>query len=335
MANRIPLNDISRWNQRFLPEIERAIGQVIAKGIYLRGNEIKSFEEEWAHYCGQKYCVAVKNGTDALTLSARAMGLERCLVQANTLPLTAQGLMMGGAEITIVDIDGDGRSQIHSPHLVPVLLYGRLPSAAELESTLFDAAHAHGWQPPQHATATWSFYPSKTLGAFGDSGAITTNDPDVYRELTRLNGGDDKLKHPYQINSRMDEIQAAILRVKLRHLDDFLRDRKRIAEFYIENLNAHVHPVNTSGQDLNHLFVVKVDGRRDELQQFLHASGIDTKIHFPIPLNELKAKWETSEVLLNARSWCESIITLPLFPGMTDSEMLHVVEQVNLFYSRQ
>lgn len=327
------MNDLSRNIKYHQKDFEKIVNQVIYSGVFLRGGHIRKFELEWAKYCGQKYCIAVKNGTDALTLCARAMGLKKAFVQANTLPLTAQGLMLGGSQIEIIDVDENGRTAKKSKDLVPVLLFGRMPSAAELNSNLFDAAHAHGWKVPINATATWSFYPTKTLGAFGDSGAITTNDQSIYEELQLLSGADDKLRHPDQINSRMDEIQAAILLEKLKYLDENIEERKKNALIYAENLPTNIQPVNTSENDLNHLYVVKTKERRNELKDFLSKQGIETKIHFPVPLNELDAKWKTDKKLLGARHWCDHILTLPIFPGIKPEEIFYVTKSIKKFFS--
>jgi dTDP-4-amino-4,6-dideoxygalactose transaminase len=156
------------------PEINQAIARVLDRGIFLRGPEVAAFEKEWAAYCGQTYCVACASGSDALTLAAMALELREAEVQANSYHMTALGLARGGTRLSLVEIGADGRARQASPRLVPVLLYGRFPSAAESDCILFDAAHAHGWRPP--ATVCWSFYPTKNLGALGDAGGITTNE---------------------------------------------------------------------------------------------------------------------------------------------------------------
>ena len=332
MITKVPLNDLKRSSKHYTGDVKKTLRAIIKSGIFLRGEYIQKFEYAWAKYCGQKYCIAVKNGTDALTLSAMAMGLKKAFVQANTLPLTAQGLMLGGSQIDIIDVDENGRTTKKSKNLVPVLLYGRIPSVTELNSNLFDAAHAHGWKPPKHATATWSFYPTKTLGAFGDSGAITTNDSRLYEDLRLLSGVDDKLRHPDQINSRMDEIQAAILLIKLKYLDENIEERKKNALIYCENLPPNIVSVNTSENDLNHLYVIKVKERRNELKEFLSKQGIETKIHFPTALNELDAKWKTTKNLWGANQWCNHILTLPLFPGIKSQEILYVTKYIKKFF---
>src|SRR5262249_34882785 len=151
-----------------------------------------AFEEEWAAYCGQAHCVSCANGTNALTLAALGMGLKETDVPANTLALTAVGLHRGGARVVASEVGADGRLAEVSARAVPVLLYGRKPSSVELNARLFDAAQAHGWRPPAHATACWSFYPTKNLGALGDAGAVTTNDAGLAQQMRELCGRDDR-----------------------------------------------------------------------------------------------------------------------------------------------
>jgi dTDP-4-amino-4,6-dideoxygalactose transaminase len=320
MTDRVPFCDLTRANNSIRADIDRTIARVIDRGWFLRGAETEAFEAEWAKYCGQLYCVSCNSGTDALTLAATAMELREARVPANTLPLTAIGLARSGAKIIAEEVGGDGRLLEVSLNSVPVLLYGRRASEAELSCRLFDAAHAHGWKPPRTATACWSFYPTKSLGAYGDSGAVTTNDPQLAATMRALSGRDDRLHDSRQITSRMDEIQAAILRVKLLHLDDWLEERRRIAGLYRRWLPEDVPCVSTA-DDLHHLVVIRTD-RRDDLQARLARHGIETKIHFPQPLHLQSAPWHASNGgLPGAESWCRSVLSLPCFPGVTDAEI--------------
>jgi len=330
----VKLNNLELVNFPYLSEIKSAIEGVMQSNVFLRGAQADLFEAEWAQYCGQEYCVACKNGTDALTLSTRAMGLKEVFVQDNTLPLTAQGLSLGGAQVNLIDVDANGRGVLTdtSSNWVPVLLYGRIPSAAEQKQTLFDAAHAHGWRPPQHATACWSFYPTKTLGAFGDAGAITTNDLALVNELKSLCGRDDQMRNPYQLNSRIDELQATILRVKLRHLDYFISERKRIATLY----RVHMHPliefISHNDHDLHHLLVIRVKKYRDQLQEYLRTYEIETKVHFPTPLHTISSNWKAPLTSYpGSDSWSSQVLSIPCYPNMDETSILYVCERINAF----
>ena len=324
MTDIVPFCDLTRANHALRADIDQAISRVIDRGWFLRGAETDAFEAEWAAYCGQAHCVSCNSGTDALTLAATAMQLREAWVPANTLPLTAVGLARSGAQIVADEVGDDGRLVTIRPQSVPVLLYGRIPSAAELTCKLFDAAHAHGWRPPVDATACWSFYPTKTLGAYGDGGAVTTNDMEFAATMRKLSGRDDQFHDARQITSRMDEIQAAILRVRLRHLDDWLSERHRLANLYMQYLPEHVRCISSTTGDLHHLFVVRIESR-DELKTYLASHGVETKVHFPKPLHRHSASWaQPKSQLPGADAWCQSVLSLPCFPGLTEAEVRRV-----------
>ena len=324
MTGRVPFCDLTRANSTLRANIDQATSRVIDRGWFLRGAETDAFEAEWAAYCGQAHCVSCNSGTDALTLAATAMGMQKAWVPANTLPLTALGLARSGAQIVADEVGEDGRLLTIRPQSVPVLLYGRRPSASELDCKLFDAAHAHGWKPPSNATACWSFYPTKTLGAFGDGGAVTTNDPELAATMRNLSGRDDQLRDARQLTSRMDEMQAAILRVKLTHLDNWLDERHEIATLYMQCLPEQVCCVSSKAGDLHHLLVVRTEGR-DQLRTYLASHGVETKVHFPKPLHLHSAPWAAHNMRLSgAEAWCQSVLSLPCFPGLTEAEVRRV-----------
>ena len=334
MRKKIPLNDLARIHSPIRAELDRAVARVLDSGWFLRGREVTAFEDEWADYCGQKYCVACNSGTDALTIAALALRMSEANVQANTLSLTATGLYRAGVQINVVDIEPDGRINRDTENAVPVLLFGRYPTQSETRHTLFDAAHSHGWTPPSHATACWSFYPSKTLGALGDAGAVTSNDFDVAEMMRDLTGRDDQLRDGRQITSRMDEMQAAVLRVKLKHLPSWIEARRQIGAWYIENLPPNVQMVATAKADLHHLAVVRVD-KRDELKAYLQSQGVETKIHFQNPLHRQQAPWGNKSARLPlAEQWCDSVLTLPCFPDMTTTELTRVKNLIEGFFEK-
>jgi dTDP-4-amino-4,6-dideoxygalactose transaminase len=304
-------------------DLREAINRVFSSGHYLRGQETDLFEQEWASYCGQKYCVACASGTDALTLAALAMNLQEAEVQGNTIPLTAVGLHKAGVKVKVVEINDNGHLLNINLKSVPVLLYGRNPSKEELRCKLFDAAHAHGWKPPSHAVACWSFYPTKTLGAMGDAGAITTNDLALAATIKSLSGCDDILHDGRQITSRMDEIQAAILRVKLKQLDYWLETRRKIANLYYYRLPDLA--INQPG--MNHLFVIRTE-KRDLLKAHLLAKGIETKVHFPSALNRQVAPWGEQQALPMVEKWCNTVLSLPCYPGLTDEAINYICDTI-------
>jgi len=247
----IPFCDLGRANNPIRKDIENAIAGCINRSSYLRGSQTQLFEEEWAAYCGQKYAVCCNSGTDALCLAAMALNMKRANIPSNTLPLTGIGLHRGGAAVVISEINDHGWIKEPKEEDVPVLIFGRLPEPGSSVALLYDAAHAHGWQPPGDAVAAWSFYPTKTLGSMGDAGAVSTNNESLAITLRELCGRDDVLHDRRQITSRIDEIQAAILRVKLKHLPEWLEMRKEIAQIY-DNRLQHLS-ITLAGESLHHL----------------------------------------------------------------------------------
>ena len=328
--NTIPFCDLHRSNKPIRKEIERAIADCIDRSSFLRGRQTHLFEEEWAGYCGQKYAVCSNSGTDALTLAALAMGLKTATIPANTLPLTGTGLHRGGAEVQISEINSEGWIVSPVEDNVPVLIFGRLPEPGSPVARLYDAAHAHGWKPFQGTNAAWSFYPTKSLGAMGDAGAVTTDDESLAMTMRELCGRDDRLHDRRQITSRIDEIQAAILRVKLRHLPDWLGMRQEIAQQY--NLRLRDLGITLSGKSLHHLYVIKVKNRNG-LMTFLNNRGIGCKVHWRSPLNKVPGPWMVSGTFQEAENWCDSILSLPCFPGLTSTEINFVCDAIEEFYS--
>jgi dTDP-4-amino-4,6-dideoxygalactose transaminase len=324
--------DLNRSLRPIRSDIEAALQHVLDSGWFLRGSEVRAFEEEWAAFCGQDFCVACNSGTDALTLAAMAAGIAVAEIQANTLPLTAVGLQRAGCKIDGQEISADGRLDEITPRSVPVLLYGRAPASIEINARLFDAAHAHGWKPPRHAIACWSFYPTKSLGALGDAGAVTTNDKHLADEMRDLSGRDDGFYQDRQITSRMDEMQAAVLRVKLRHLEGWIAERRRIASLYKKSLPEHVEVVSTAPNDLHHLFIVRSESR-DALGAHLREKRIMTRVHYPMPLHRQNASWGNAHAdFPQADRWCDTVLSLPCYPGLTDSEVNRICEEISRFH---
>jgi len=211
------------------------------------------------------------------------------------------------------------------PDAVPVLIFGQLPRPDECPAQLYDAAHAHGWKPPTGSVAAWSCYPTKTLGALGDAGAITTNDAALAEEMRELCGRDDQFHDRRQLTSRIDEIQAAVLRVKLKHLDNWLSERREIGAHYEKRLGAL--GITLGGPSLHHLYVIRVVGR-DRLADFLDHRGIGAKVHWSIPLHRVCGPWASKGEYPQAEDWCASVLSLPCFPGLRPDEIDRVCDAV-------
>lgn len=318
MSASIPFCDLARAHAPIRADLDRAIARCLDRSWFLRGPETQAFEEEWAAFCGQAYAITCNSGTDALTIAAAALELQEARIPATTLPLTAIGLHRAGTTVHLGEVNDQGHLQQADATAVPVLFFGRLPTADQPPARLVDAAHAHGWRPDAGTTAAWSFYPTKTLGGLGDGGGVTTNDADLARTLRDLCGRDDKLRDRRQITSRIDEIQAAVLRVKLRHLPQWLQMRAEIAARY----NHWLEPAGLTleGPSLHHLYVIRVRDRAG-LQAALAARGIETKVHWHTPLHRQRGPWHSEGSYGNADRWCASILSLPCFPGLRREEI--------------
>ena len=363
----IPFLDLKQLNGQYQAEIEAAIGEVLASGWYIRGQQCAAFEKEFAAYCGTKHCIGVANGLDALILIFRAYKLlgklqegDEVIVPANTyiasiLAITENKLTPVLVEPNPVTFNLDAVTTAKhittkTKAILAVHLYGQLADVeglaqlCEEHNLLFveDAAQAHGAVRGGkkagnfgHA-AGFSFYPGKNLGALGDAGAVTTNDAELADLITQLsNYGSEKKYHNSHagVNSRLDELQAAILRVKLRHLNDETEKRREVAKLYtygISNPNIQVPVWNQNGQDhVFHLYVIRSQNR-DQLQQYLTEKGVQTVIHYPIPPHKQGAymEWNNQSYLLTEAIHKE-VLSLPISPVMGDEDINKVIEILN------
>lgn len=319
----IPFNDLSHSIYPIRADIDEAILRVVDSAVFLNGDKVAAFEEAWARYCGVKHCIACASGTDAISLMCGWQPkLLPVSVQANTLPCTAIGVERSGEGIRIADCLPNGRCDVHWRNTMPVLLYGRYPVGTENDCTLFDACQAHGWKPGPGHTAAMSFFPTKNLGAFGDAGCVVTNHDGVAKAIRKIQ--DVREYGGVQFHSRMSEIDAAVLRVKLPLLDEWNAERAKLAAVYYENLPEWCEPVAKPGEATNHhLFAVLVD-RREELVEHLLANGVATKTHYPKPL----------DMLPNAINWCKRVLSLPLWIGMGEQRVRMVCDAVRGFESK-
>jgi dTDP-4-amino-4,6-dideoxygalactose transaminase/predicted O-methyltransferase YrrM len=329
IISNIPFCDLSRAHTPIRGEIDRAIADCMDRSSFLRGSQTRAFEEEWADYCGQAYAVCCNSGTDALTLAATAMNLKTATIPANTLPLTGIGLHRGDTQVRVAEIRQDGWMAAPGSDAVPVLIFGRIPRPDEGSAQLYDAAHAHGWKPPTGSVAAWSFYPTKTLGALGDAGAVTTDNATLAEEMRKLCGRDDQFHDRRQITSRIDEIQAAVLRVKLRYLDKWLAERREIGAHYDKRLGAL--GITLRSHSLHHLYVIRIAGR-DQLAHFLKHHGINTKVHWSISLHRVSGPWVSEGDYPHADEWCASVLSLPCFPGLRLDEIDRVCNAIEDWY---
>ena len=369
----IPFLDLKSINAQHRAELIDACTRVIDSGWYIGGNELESFEGDFASYCGTKHCIGVANGLDALILALRAwkeLGKlkdgDEVIVPANTY--IASILAITENKLVPVLVEPDTATFNLCPYkvkaaltaktraILPVHLYGRLaemPALLDIAKqnkllVLEDSAQAHGASIDGRRAGNWgdasgfSFYPGKNLGALGDAGAITTSDDELAQTLRALRnyGSHEKYKNLYQgVNSRLDEIQAAILGVKLKYLDEQTAHRREIAQIYMDGIRhpTITLPLESTASALTldshvwHLFVVRCQPR-DALQKHLSGHGVQTLIHYPIPPHQQQAysQWNALSFPLT-EAIHQQVLSLPIGPTLTVEEANQVVRACNSF----
>jgi len=370
MINFLNLKDI---NARYRSELIEACSKVIDSGWYISGKEVAAFESEFASYCGVRHCVGVANGLDALTLTIRAwkvLGLlkegDEVIVPANTyiasiLAVTENNLVpvLVEPEEFSFNLGAEGIANAvtdRTKMILPVHLYGRIcnmPAIMDVANkygllVLEDSAQSHGAMIAGKKAGNWghasafSFYPGKNLGALGDAGAVTTDNETLADTIRALGNYGSKVKYNnlYKgVNSRLDEMQAAMLRVKLRHLDDDTAIRRAVASAYISGIkNEALQLPLVSGTDAKvcsehvwHMFVIR-SKKRQALIQHLKERGVETLIHYPIPPHKQQAyaEWGDLQLAITERIHAE-VISLPISQTMTNEEIELVVHACNSF----
>lgn len=355
----IPFVDLKAQYESIKGEIDQAIADVIASSAFVGGQFVKAFESAFAVFCGARHCIGVGNGTDAIFLTLKAMGIERgdeVITAANSFIATSEAITMSGAKVVFVDIRPDtynidahrieAKITERTKAIIPVHLYGQ---PAEMHPILEvarkyglkvieDAAQAHGacYRNRNVGTigdaACFSFYPGKNLGAYGDGGAIVTGDEELAARIRMLanHGRVEKYDHRIEgVNSRLDGLQAAILNAKLPRLAAWTEARRRNAYLYNELLGGASNlqiPVETDDvQAVYHLYVVRVrNGKRTRLKHLLKCKGISTGIHYPIALPALSAYSHLGHRdgdFPEAVSASKEILSLPMFPELTEEQI--------------
>lgn len=360
----VPFNDLKRQHDILATELSEAIQRVMQSGYYILGPEVAQFESEFATYCTTRHAIGVANGTDAIQLALLAVGVcpgDDVITVANAgVPGTA-AIVSIGANPVFVDVDPltrnlDPRALIaaitpRTRAIMPVHLYGLMadmPAIMQIAAqhaipVVEDVAQAHGATLEGRVAgsigdvAAFSFYPTKNLGAVGDGGAVVTNNDEIATRVKRLRqyGWERKYYTTEQrgINSRLDELQAAMLRVKLRHLQVSTQRRQAIAQRYSEafaSLAMTVPQIPAGYESVYHLYVVESE-QRDALQSALKQAGIGTDIHYPIPthLQPVYQQFTPSTRLIHTEHLAMHALSLPNFPELTDSEVTHVIEAVH------
>lgn len=364
----IPFLDLKSINAQYRAELIEACTRVIDSGWYIGGNELSQFEQEFAAYCGSAHCIGVANGLDALILTLRAwleLGRlqpgDEIIVPANTYIASILAISANGLTPVLVEPDAasfnlspaNARAAITAKTraILPVHLYGQLadmPAIMALSReygllVLEDAAQAHGAAIGGKRAGSWgdaagfSFYPGKNLGALGDAGAITTHDAELAQTLRALRnyGSHEKYKNLFKgVNSRLDEIQAAMLRVKLSKLELETQNRQALAGIYMKNIKhpaVQLPQVANAEQHVWHLFVIRTR-QRVALQQHLAAQGIQTLIHYPISPHQQQAyqEWNGHSYPIT-EAMHQEVLSLPIGPTLSKDEAFQVAAAVNGF----
>lgn len=358
-------NRLDRGFFRYQEEFETKAIEVLRSGWYVLGKEVDNFEREFSSYLGARHCVGVASGLDALWIALRVLGIgkgDEVIVQGNTYIASVMGITINGATPVFVEPDEyynidvskiEEKITEKTKAVLVVHLYGQASNMRPIVDIckrhnlrlVEDCAQSHGAKFGSQMTGTFgdigcfSFYPSKNLGAFGDAGAIVTNDDQIAKDIRVFrNYGSEKRYYNKVVgaNSRLDEMQAALLMVRLAHLDEVIKERKAICECYLERLHNDkiiLPKVREGATSTWHQFVIRSE-KRDELVRYLDTKGIGTIIHYPIPphLSEAYRYLGLREGSLPiTEQYAKTVLSLPLYNGITEEEQEFVIHVVNEF----
>lgn len=363
----VPFVTLAPMHREIQEELDNAYKRVVEKNHFIQGDESRKFEDEFSRYCQAEYCVGVATGLDAIWLILRAMDIgpgDEVIIPSNTFIATALAVSYVGAapvfvepEINSYNIDVnriEDKISENTKAIIAVHLQGRPAEMDRINDiarmyglkVIEDAAQAHGARYKGRKVgalsdaAAFSFYPGKNLGALGDGGCITTNNKEIADKVKALGnyGSDYKYHHIYRgTNSRLDELQAAFLRVKLLHLDQWNEDRRRIASEYLSKIrNPLINlPLRTDNdyEHIYHVFAVRCK-ERDKLERYLYDNGIGTVKHYPIPIHKQRAYIDlniTDKELPIAEEISRTILSIPMYYGMTQKEIDYVAQCINQF----
>lgn len=361
----IPASRLDRAYQKYQKEFEEKTLEVLRSGWYIMGEELERFEKNYAAWVGTKYCIGVASGLDALILAVRALGIgegDEVLVQANTFIASVMGISINGATPVFVEPDeyyGIDAQKLQdkitekTKAILVVHLYGQACNMNQVQKVcednhlylVEDCAQSHGatWNGQMTGTfgdiACFSFYPGKNLGAFGDAGAVVTNDAQLDRRIRMLrNYGSEKRYHNKEVglNSRLDELQAGLLDVRLRHMGEMTAEKQTLAERYtngIKNPLIVLPRVRNEAVHVWHQYVIRCK-ERDSLKAYLEEKGIGTTIHYPIPPHMSEAYaylgYHKGDLPI-AEKYADEVLSLPTYYGMTEEEQQYVIDTINAF----
>ena len=361
---KIPFSTVQYLQKDIQDEIFQKFKTIYNNGWYIQGEEVQKFEEEFAQYIGTKYCVGVGNGLEALYLSLLALNIgenDEVIVPSNTFIATALAVSYAGATPVLVDPDIETYNLSScgledaitekTKAIIAVHLYGQSADMDEILAiarkhnlyVIEDCAQAHNAFYKEKKVGTFgivgcfSFYPGKNLGALGDAGAIVTDDLELKEKVKALAnyGSSEKYHHIYKgVNSRLDELQAGFLRIKLKKLDEYTKERQRLAQIYLTEIKNPKIILPTIKKDRTHVFHVFPirTKNRDELKRYLLEHDIQTGIHYPISIAKQQAYQDDClNDLPLAQKIAEEELSLPLYNGMTDEEIRYVIQIINQY----
>lgn len=369
IEERVFPNRLDRGFYKYQEEFESKALEVLRSGWYVLGKEVSSFEEEFAAYVGSKYCVGLASGLDALWIAFRVLGIgkgDEVIVQGNTYIASVMGITINGATPVFVEPDEyfnidatkiEDKMTDRTKAILVVHLYGQASNMKPIMDiarrhnlkVVEDCAQSHGARFEGKMTGTFgdigcfSFYPSKNLGAFGDAGAIVTDNSELNEKVRVFrNYGSEKRYYNRVVgtNSRLDEMQAALLRVRLSHMAELEKEKRTISERYLSEIRnefIQLPGIRQGATHIWHQFVVRCK-ERDRLMNYLDGEGIGTIIHYPIPphlseaysyLGVKKGKLPITE------KYAETVLSIPLYIGMTDKEIEHVIDRINKYRRKE
>ncbi len=362
----VAYENLAKSNALFMSDYKKIFSDFADKGWYVLGEQVKSFEEEFASFVGTKYCVGVASGLDALIISLECLKLPKgsdVLVPSNTYIASILAIVKAGLNPVLVEpdrntcnINPDLLESSLTPNTKAVLVVHLYGKSCEMDKIcsftqkhglklIEDCAQSHGAKFNNKMTGSFgnagafSFYPTKNLGALGDAGAICTDDEEL-ADMARAwrNYGSEKHYHNKYtgLNSRLDEIQAAFLRIKLRHIDKITTKKRQLAKLYLEGLDKNKFKLPITNEkyfDVYHIFQIQTD-KRDELKNYLLNNGIKTEIHYPVaPINQegYKEIFKLQEETPIAEQIAKSVLSLPISFGTTEDELKYVIDIMNKF----
>lgn len=362
---KIMSNRMDKGFRKYQEEFENKALEVLRSGWYVLGKEVQSFEEEFAAYTGAKYCAGVASGLDALWIAFRVLGIgagDEVIVQSNTYIASVMGITINGATPVFVEPDEYFNMDVSkieekitekTKAILVVHLYGQASDMAPVKALcekyhlrlVEDCAQSHGACFDGQMTGTFgdigcfSFYPSKNMGAFGDAGAIVTNDKKIMEDVKVFrNYGSEKRYYNRVVgtNSRLDELQAGLLRVRLKHMEEITEEKREIARRYSEGIKnplLRLPEIKEKADSVWHQYVIRCK-ERDRLQNYLNEKGIGTIIHYPIPPHLSEAYqylgFKRGDLPI-AETYADEVLSLPIYNGITEEEQQYVIEALNAF----